>query len=166
MANNYIRSDLMNQRISTTEHYPMPKRIFYSRKLTVHNKSSSNAIMVSFMEQKYGNQWQMFSHRDESNMNTFKPISRFEPITEKPNIKTRSGQLSLFPNNVNIDHNEMVSPKYVSKQKPKTSPKYLMEIAVFVDHKLYEILRRTFPRNTQDSIYNVVLAKIDMVSTL
>ena len=164
MSNNYSRSDLMNQRISTNELYPMPERRFYSRKLTVHNKSSSNAILVSFMEQKYGNRWKM--NRDESNMNTFKTKARFKPITQKSGIKTRNGKLSLFPNNEDFDHNQMVLPKYVNIQKPNTFPKYLMEIAVFVDHKLYEILQRTFPRNTQDSIYNVVLAKIDMVSIL
>jgi hypothetical protein len=166
MANNYSRSELMNRRISTTELYDIPERKIYSRKLTVHNKSSSNAILVSFLEQKYGNQLKIYSHRDESNMNKFKPILRFESITEKPEIKARSGQLSLFPNDINKDNDEMVLPKYFNMKKPKTSPKYLIELAVFVDNKLYEILRRTFPRNTQDSISNLVLAKIDMVSTL
>ena len=147
-------------------HY-LKERNFHSRKLTVHNKSSSNAILSSFIRQKYGDidYWKMKEIRADrekfnKSVEEYIPISNMEPTSRRNDLKF------FFP--VHKDqHRDVIFSRYGSNKNEKDHPsKYVIELAVFIDHKLYEILGQTFPRDTRESISSVVLAMIDMVGNI
>ena len=86
------------------------------------------------------------------------------PATKMEITSRRRDPSFFFPIHDNLDR-DMTVVKYGSNKNEKQNPsKYVIELAVFIDHKLNEILGQTFPRNTRESISNVVLAMIDMVS--
>ena len=141
------------------------ERTFHSRKLVVHNKSSSNAILSSFIRQKYGDidYWKM--KEVESNQEKLNKSMKNYPVTSKMKITSRKREPSFFfPINDNLDRDMTISRYGNNKNEKQYPSKYVIELAVFIDHKLYEILGQTFPRNTRESVSNVVLAMIDMVS--
>ena len=144
--------------------YPK-ERNFHSRKLIVHNKSSSNAILSSFIRQKYGDidYWKMKedkSHGEKSN----KSEENMVPISEME-MKSRKTEPTFFFPIHEHKNRDRTTFKNGSNEFKKINPsKYVIEIAVFVDLKLYEILSQTFPRDPRKNVSNVILAMIDMVS--
>ena len=143
----------------------LDERRLHSRKLIVHNKSSSNAILSSFIRQKYGDidYWKM--KEMESKEEKLKTSMKMYLPTTKMEITSRRRDSSFFfPIHDNLDRDMTVVRSGSNKNEKQNPSKYVIELAVFIDHKLYEILGQTFPRNTRESISNVVLAMIDMVS--
>ena len=140
------------------------ERNFYSRKLIVHNKSSSNAILSSFIRQKYGDidYWKMkeFKSREEK---FNKSAENYIPFSNMEATLRSSDPKFFFPVHENEDR-DMTFSSYESNKTEKQYPsKYVIELAVFIDHKLYEKMGQTFPRDTRKSVSNVVLAMMDMV---
>ena len=140
------------------------RRNFYSRKLIVHNKSSSNAILSSFIRQKYGDidYWKMKEFKSkEEKLN--KPAENYIPFSNVEATSRSSDQKFFFPVNENENRGMTFSSYGSNKTKKQYPAKYVIELAVFIDHKLYEKMRQTFPRDTRESVSNVVLAMMDMV---
>ena len=77
------------------------------------------------------------------------------------------GHPAYFPFRNGKYGNERHLSEYASNQKErKSSSTHAIELSVFVDKKLFEILKETFPRNAKQSVSNYVLAIVDMVSKL
>ena len=80
------------------------------------------------------------------------------------------GHPAYFPFRNGKYGNERHLSEYISNQKEqkeqKSSSKHAIELSVFVDKKLFEILKETFPRNAKKFVSNYVLAIVDMVSKL
>lgn len=144
--------------------YPK-ERNFHSRKLIVHNKSSSNAILSSFIRQKYGDidYWKM--KEDKSNEEKLSKSKENLLPMSKMEIKSRRTEPTFFFPIHEHKNRDRTTFKNGSNEFKKINPsKYVIEIAVFVDLKLYEILSQTFPRDPRKNVSNVILAMIDMVS--
>ena len=144
--------------------YPK-ERNFHSRKLIVHNKSSSNAILSSFIRQKYGDidYWKM--KEDKSNEEKLSKSKENLLPMSKMEIKSRRTEPTFFFPIHEHKNRDRKTFKNGSNEFKKINPsKYVIELAVFVDLKLYEILSQTFPRDPRKNVSNVILAMIDMVS--
>ena len=77
------------------------------------------------------------------------------------------GHPAYFPFRNGKYGNERHLSEYISNPKEqKSSSTHAIELSVFVDEKLFEILKETFPRNAKKSVSNYVLAIVDMVSKL
>ena len=83
---------------------------------------------------------------------------------ERLDYNFHAGPLSVSFKRVESGKNSITYKN--NKHRPTTEypSKYVIELAVFVDHALYDIYKRTFPRNTKESATSIVLAMIDMVS--
>ena len=79
---------------------------------------------------------------------------------QKQEIKVQNGPLPFFPKYVETNRDRLSS----TNNNIWTKPKYIIELAVFVDKALYDILKSTFRHNTRESVTNIVLSMIDMVS--
>ena len=77
------------------------------------------------------------------------------------------GHPAYFPFRNGKYGNERHLSEYISNQKEQNSLSiHTIELSVFVDKKLFEILKETFPRNAKKSVSNYILAIVDMVSNL
>ena len=81
---------------------------------------------------------------------------------KKQEIQAQNEPLPFFPKYMKPKSEKLVpTNNHIPKQK--FPPKYIIELAVFVDKPLYEILQGTFRYNTRELVANIVLAMINMV---
>ena len=106
--------------LSVTKPSLASKRNVHSRKLTIHNESSSNAILSSFLKQKYGSSW---NSRDSDT--SFKKLNRsMNFVTKrKQEIKFPNEPLPFFPKYVENNVDELTSTT-MNIRRQKFSPKY------------------------------------------
>ena len=75
------------------------------------------------------------------------------------------GHPAYFPfRNGKYGNERHLSENIGNQMEQKSSSTHAIELSVFVDKKLFEILKESFPRNAKKSVSNYVLAIVDMVS--